>query len=586
MDSSGDVEQGGEEEALEHDETEPDGPNQADTEPANNADASAGGAGGVSYQIQMRNLPTKASEQDVRAACAGFELSRVKKAKKWNYAFVTFKSKEDRDRAMEKLADVSVKGQQVQLESIDDTWRPNANGTGNAQRGRRGMKKSRNEAAPDDSRTPQERLADQVTPLWRMPYAQQLAEKTKVARDVLVGVRKSLKELAPAGASTMQWLDDGVLVASGLPCPLLDIVPSPIETHYRTKCEFSFGVDPWGKQTLGFLLGLVKDGYTADASECLHVSEAALRIRSVMQEYADGHEWKAYDRIDKTGTWRLLVVKTFWSGENQAIVQINPSGMSRERLDEEKRLLAEFFERKISAGEVELKSLMWQEWDGVFNGFTDKEPLVDLIGDGYVHEDLCGLRFRVSPNAFFQVNTPATEKLYGIVREWCGLSPDRDTTLLDLCCGTGTIGLTMAKVARRIVGVELSADAVRDAAINAEVNGLREGEDVEYICARVEDALAGVFGKLKGGEKVVAVLDPPREGVHPSVTKAIRNCADLKQLVYVACNPAAASRNFIDLCRPTADKFPGRPFRMTKAVPVDLFPQTKLVEVVVFFERD
>lgn len=281
----------------------------------------------------------------------------------------------------------------------------------------------------------------------------------------------------------------------------------------------------------------------------------------------------------------MLIFFIFCVFPDQVIVQINPTNLARERIEEEKRRLVAFIADKTAKNEVAVTSLMWQEWDGVFNGFVDKVPLESLIGDGYVHENLCGLKFRVSPLAFFQINTLATEKLYGLVADWCGLSEQKDTVLLDLCCGTGTIGLTMAKSAKKIIGVELSADAVKDAIVNAEANGLEQGKDVEYICSRVEDALSDVFKKVDPGQKVVAVLDPPREGVHPSVTKAIRNCADLKHVVFVSCNPVAATRNFVDLCRPTEYKFPGKPFRLTKAVPVDLFPQTKLVELVLMFER-
>jgi len=229
---------------------------------------------------------------------------------------------------MAKLAGLELKGKPVTLESLDDTWLlDQANGGAGATsktKARRGLKKQKNQPAADDTRTPQERLADQVTPLWRLSYEQQLQEKTNVARDVLLGVGKQLQDLASnPSISIVQrahlgWVSQSQTENDGLPCPMYNIVPSPITTHYRTKCEFSFGIDPSGKRTVGFLLGLVKDGFTAvlDASDCLHVSKAALSIRDAMQEYIDDHEWGPYDRIDKVGVWRLLVVKTFWSGES------------------------------------------------------------------------------------------------------------------------------------------------------------------------------------------------------------------------------------------------------------------------------
>lgn len=288
----------------------------------------------VSYQIAFRNVPRAAKEGDFMNACkaAGVDASsvaKVKKAKKWDYAFVTFASKEARDAAMEKLAGCQIKDQAVQMESLDDNWRRDREqqGDNRSKKGRRGMSGSKNKADPNDTRTPQERLADQVTPLWRIPYSEQLAEKTKVARDVLTDVGKQLSASAKvpdasvAHKTMVGWVEESQLSNDGLPCPLQEIVPSPSATNYRTKCEFSFGLDPSGKRTLGFLLGLFKDGLTAvlDASECLHVSKAALQIRAALQEYTENHEWPPYDRTAKEGVWRLVVVKSFSSsGESES----------------------------------------------------------------------------------------------------------------------------------------------------------------------------------------------------------------------------------------------------------------------------
>ena len=285
----------------------------------------------VSYQICVRGLTKATKEAQVRQHFVdlGVEVTRVKKANKWDYAFVTFVNREKRDAAMEQLAgNMVIKEQSVRLEAIDDTWRADKQqgDQGRNVRGRKGMRGIRvnNAAAVDDTRTPQERLSDQVTPLWRVPYADQLKEKTEVVHKVLLDVTKQLRAFSNAPDASLvtktalEWVEASQKENNGLPSPLLDIVPSPIETHYRTKCEFSFGVDPSLNKAVGFLLGLVKDGFTAvlDASECLHVSKAALRIRGAMQEYIQDHEWAPYDRIKQIGTWRLLIVKTFWSGES------------------------------------------------------------------------------------------------------------------------------------------------------------------------------------------------------------------------------------------------------------------------------
>jgi tRNA (uracil-5-)-methyltransferase len=181
-------------------------------------------------------------------------------------------------------------------------------------------------------------------------------------------------------------------------------------------------------------------------------------------------------------------------------------------------------------------------------------------------------RFRISPSAFFQINTPATELLYSKVRDWCSLdtielpkqvlkeenqgdieeakhdqsepNSEPGVVLLDLCCGTGTIGLTMASKVKKVVGVEMVAAAIEDAKFNAQANNV---ENVIYIAAKVEDAIKEVFAKhVSPGDAVVAVLDPPRTGVSNSVIQAIRACNGIDRVIYISCDFSQAVGNAIE----------------------------------------
>lgn len=206
-------------------------------------------------------------------------------------------------------------------------------------------------------------------------------------------------------------------------------------------------------------------------------------------------------------------------------------------------------------------------------------PLEHVAGDRCIREDVLGLTFRISPHAFFQVNTAAAEVLYTLIQDWAQL--DTGSTVLDVCCGTGTIGLALARKVKRVVGVELSQEAVEDARVNALDNEL---SNVEFHCGRAEELVPALVSRL-ASQQLVAILDPPRAGLHSKAVLAVRRAENVRRLLYVSCNPRAAMGNFVDLCRAPSNRVKGTPFRPIKAVAVDLFPQTPHCEMLILFER-
>jgi len=153
-----------------------------------------------------------------------------------------------------------------------------------------------------------------------------------------------------------------------------------------------------------------------------------------------------------------------------------------------------------------------------------------------------------------------------------------------LCCGTGTIGLCLARQVRRVIGVEIVADAVRDAEANAALNGI---SNVEFHAAPVEKVIDNIIENLvaSGAKRIVAILDPPRNGVPSGVIKAIRNCDAIRTLVYVACDAAKASSNLLDLRRAQSKRLDSPPFQLTAVRGVDLFPHTPHCELIMQFTR-
>lgn len=289
-----------------------------------------------------------------------------------------------------------------------------------------------------------------------------------------------------------------------LPCEVLDPIASPEINGYRTKCEFTIGKNLDGEPTVGFLLGLYREGITAvlEPSECLNVSETAKQIAKAMGDYVRSSDLPVYDRIEKTGVWRTIMTKTQSTGDILIMVQLRAADLSPERLEQEKANLIKFWTQESG---INVTTLVFQVWDGSSNGITDRAPIEVLTGDGYIYEELLGCRFRLSASAFFQVNTPACELLYSKCAEWCSIDATKKTTLLDLCCGTGTIGITMAKSVDRVVGIEMVPEAIVDAKANAELNNI---QNVTYYADKVENKIDVVTNETN--EEVIAVLDPPR----------------------------------------------------------------------------
>jgi tRNA (uracil-5-)-methyltransferase len=207
-----------------------------------------------------------------------------------------------------------------------------------------------------------------------------------------------------------------------------------------------------------------------------------------------------------------------------------------------------------------------------------------------MHEKLGKCTFQISPGAFFQVNTAGAENLYAVVVDKVKevAKEPAETVLLDVCCGTGTIGMTCMKegACGRVVGVDISIPAIDDAKINAELNGFTEAQ-TRFVASRAEHVLGEELKSLQGGTcSIVAVVDPAREGLHQDVAKTLRLNKGIQRIVYVSCNPTGSLvKDAGLLCAPPTKKYGGLPFVITSARPVDMFPLTDHCEMVLTFDR-
>ncbi|XP_077164938.1 tRNA (uracil-5-)-methyltransferase homolog A isoform X2 [Paroedura picta] len=536
------------------------------------------------YKVEIQNLPKYIGFNEVKKFLAKYGLNphKIKLLGKQTFAFVTFKSKEERDKAMKVLHGVLWKNRNLSVRLAKPKADPIMKKRRREEEGEEVKEQTAAKCpslAQDGREEPlSKQIADVVTPLWNVPYEEQLVKKQQEFEQVLL---KLTREIGNNNRALLPWLFMQKEKYSGLCCCLEGIKASPLQTEYRNKCEFLIGLGPnLEDKSVGFRLGKYKGGTCAvvEPFETVHIPAVAKKVVKAFRDYIRSTPYSVYSPETYDGHWKQLTVRTSRNGHIMAIVHFNPQKLNKEELAELHSSLAKHF-TEGTGKDSGITSLYFVEEGQRKSPNREDLPLEHIAGNKYIFENLLGLKFRISPHAFFQVNTQAAEVLYSTIQDWAQVS--QDTTVLDVCCGTGSIGISLAKKAKKVIGIELCQEAVEDARANAQLNELN---NVELHSGKAEDLVPSLVSSL-ALQDCITIVDPPRAGLHSKVILAIRKAQHLKKLIYVSCNPRAAMNNFVDLCRAPSNRVKGSPFRPVRAVAVDLFPQTMHCELLLYFER-
>ncbi|KAM4697043.1 tRNA (uracil-5-)-methyltransferase homolog B [Rhinophrynus dorsalis] len=404
-----------------------------------------------------------------------------------------------------------------------------------------------------------------------MGYKEQLEFKLQAQQDILRDVALRVKERGGK-----------ILDCSGLLCPLQEILPSPVIYGYRNKSTFSVNLGPNGDpKTVGNYVGTGRDRniVCVRTDHLLNIPEKHKLVARCYEDFIHQSPLPPCLLFHLGGHWRDVIVRTNREGETMVIVVFHPQQLTQDEVHSHMLSLQDYFAH--GPGSVcNLTSLYYQENNPITH--QPSHPCL-LYGSPHLTEQVLDLRLRISPVSFLQVNTAGAEVLYAALSKM--IQSHTNSTLFDICCGTGAIGLSMAGLFQDVIGVELVEEAVIDARWNATFNGI---ENCQFLPGRAEKLLTQLLMERQSAKSGVVVVNPPRAGLHPRVVRALRSCESVRTLLFVTCKPEGeAGRNLTELCCPPSpeQRILGEAFVPQEAIAVDLFPHTTHCELALLLTR-
>ena len=343
------------------------------------------------------------------------------------------------------------------------------------------------------------------------------------------------------------------------------ILPSDKTKYYRNKLEFTFSNKRWiynnedpdsltdeERLGLGFHVGKFFDK-VLDIKHCSLQPEPSNEIRLFIREYAVTHNLEFYNIRENTGFLRNIIVRNNQVGDVMLTVCFAYDDQDKivPMLD---ALAAEF---------PQIKSLHYVINEKLNDSISDLDCIL-YKGEDAIWETMGKLKFKIGPKSFYQTNSEQAYKLYSVAKEFAALTGNE--VVYDLYTGTGTIAQFISDKASKVIGIEYVKEAIEDARINAEANGIT---NCTFFDGDMKDILTADFIKEHGKPEVM-IIDPPRAGMHPDVVKVIMEAAP-ERIVYVSCNPASQARD-LAMMSPM--------YEITAVQPVDMFPHTMHVENV------
>lgn len=358
-------------------------------------------------------------------------------------------------------------------------------------------------------------------------------------------------------AAKQSFVADAFSRIGGLEISMLPILPSPLPQRYRNKVQYPVALSPDGHIVTGFYAGRTHN--VIPCSDCLLQPDVLNRIAQNVCRLLEQYHVSVYNEQTGKGLIRHIFLRQgYHSGEILVCLVANGRSLPHSRE------ICEALQKEFSS----IVGILLNVNTKRTNVITGPESIL-LAGREFLRDTLCGVPVELGPLSFYQVNTPGAEQLYGVAREFAALKPG--DLLLDLYCGMGTIGLSMAADCSQLIGVEIISEAVESARRNAAAMGV---QNARFFCADAGQAAAQLAEE--GLAPNCIVLDPPRKGCDQTTLDAVLKMAP-PTLVMVSCNPATAARDVRYLV--------DHGYTAQKVQAVDMFARTKHCECVVLLSK-
>lgn len=385
---------------------------------------------------------------------------------------------------------------------------------------------------------------------WQcLPYAEQIKYKQKQVTDNLTRIGKiELPEISP-------------------------ILGSEKTEFYRNKLEFTFSNKRWLTEeevkqdveydqmnAVGFHIPGAFDKVLA-IEKCWLQDDISNRIRNAIRDYAYRNDYSFFNLRSQEGMLRNLMIRTSSTGELMVLLQCK---ITEEHEMELMKQLLGFIGEEFP----QITSLLYVVNNKCNDTINDLDVKV-FKGNDHIFEEMEGLRFKIGPKSFYQTNSEQAYNLYKVARNFAGLTGNE--LVYDLYTGTGTIANFVSRQAKKVIGIEYVPEAIEDAKVNSEINGIR---NTLFYAGDMKDILTQEFINEHGRPDVI-ITDPPRAGMHNDVIDTIL-FAEPRRIVYVSCNPATQARDLSLL---------DAKYKVVAVQPVDMFPHTHHVENVVLLEK-
>ena len=392
---------------------------------------------------------------------------------------------------------------------------------------------------------------------WQqLPYSEQLAFKQKQVFDQLTRIGKiDLPEISPilGSAKTQEYrnkLEFGCCNKRWLTQAELTSHPSPLTSHpspLTPQPSIGFHVTGFWDKVLPI-------------EKCWLMNDLNNQIRNFVRDYAIGQQIPFFDAREQVGLLRNLMIRNNAKGEYMVVFQFCTKEMSDDYSD---KLITSLLQA-VADKFPQIISLQYVINNKCNDTIGDLDVMV-FSGTDHILEEMEGLHFKVGPKSFYQTNTDQAYELYKVARDFAQLSGHE--LVYDLYTGTGTIANFVSRQAQQVIGIEYVPEAIEDAKVNSEINGIK---NTLFYAGDMKDVLNDDFIAEHGRPDVI-ITDPPRAGMHPDVVDTILRAAP-QRIVYVSCNPATQARDLQLL---------SVAYQVERIQPVDMFPHTTHVENVV-----